>query len=85
VSQIAEVASDRQPGVESTLKNAVLWDVTPCGSCKTCVSEELINSIIRGTRIGEVGTLAVKETTRAALSRAVACQPKVSISSATNI
>jgi hypothetical protein len=32
-----------------TMKNAVFWDVTPCGSCKS----------IRVTRIGELGTLAV--------------------------
>jgi hypothetical protein len=34
------------------MKNAVFWDVTD-------VSEELSASIIRVTRIGELGTLAV--------------------------
>jgi hypothetical protein len=36
--------------------NGVFWDVTPCGSCKNRVSEELSASFIRGTRIGELGT-----------------------------
>jgi hypothetical protein len=42
-----------------TMKNGFFWDVTPCGSCKTDASEELSASIIRATRIGELGTLAV--------------------------
>jgi hypothetical protein len=29
------------------LKNTVIWDLTPCGSCLTDVSEERITSIIR--------------------------------------
>jgi hypothetical protein len=37
-------------------KNGVFWDVTPCGSFKTDVSEELSASFIRATRIGELGT-----------------------------
>jgi hypothetical protein len=36
------------------MKNALIWDVTPCGS-RTDVSEELNASIIRVTRIGELG------------------------------
>jgi hypothetical protein len=36
-------------------KDGVFWDVTPCGSCKTDVSEEL-SAFIRVTRIGELGT-----------------------------
>jgi hypothetical protein len=39
-----------------TMKNGVFWDVTPCGSCKDRVSEELSASFIRVTRIGELGT-----------------------------
>jgi hypothetical protein len=39
----------------SCLKNGVFWDVTPCGSLRTDVSEELSASI-RMTRIGELGT-----------------------------
>jgi hypothetical protein len=42
-----------------TMKNTVFWDVTPCGSLRTDVSEERNVSIIRMTRIGEPGTLAV--------------------------
>jgi hypothetical protein len=32
-----------------TMKNIVFWDVTPCGSCKTDVSEEPSASFIRVT------------------------------------
>jgi hypothetical protein len=28
------------------MKNAVFWDVSPCGSCKNRVSEECVDSII---------------------------------------
>jgi hypothetical protein len=39
------------------MKNAILWDVTPCGYCvRTDVSEELSASIIGVTEIGELGT-----------------------------
>jgi hypothetical protein len=38
------------------MKNGVFWNITPCGSCKTDVSEELSASFIRVTRIGELGT-----------------------------
>jgi hypothetical protein len=44
-----------------TVKNAVLWNVTLCGSD---VSEERSTSIIRVTRIGELGTLAVTSNRR---------------------
>jgi hypothetical protein len=41
-----------------TMKNAIFWDVTPCGSCKNrCFFEERIASIIRVTRMGELGTM----------------------------
>jgi hypothetical protein len=38
------------------MKNDVFWDVTPCGSVRTDVSEELSASFTRVTRIGELGT-----------------------------
>jgi hypothetical protein len=38
------------------MKNAVFWDFTPCGFVRTDISEELSASIIRVTRIGELGT-----------------------------
>jgi hypothetical protein len=38
------------------MKNAIFWDVTQCGSCKTDVSKERSASVIRVTRIGELGT-----------------------------
>jgi hypothetical protein len=37
------------------MKNGAFWDITPRGSCKTNVSEELSASFIRVTRIGELG------------------------------
>jgi hypothetical protein len=47
------------------LKIAVFWDVMPCGSCKNGRSEELSATIIRVTRIGELGTtLAVTSKQR---------------------
>jgi hypothetical protein len=47
------------------MKNGVFWDVTPCGSLGTDVSQELSASIIRVTRIGELGTtLAVTSNQR---------------------
>jgi hypothetical protein len=48
-----------------TMKNGVFWDVTPCGSVRTDVSEELSASFIRVTGIGELGTpLAVTSNRR---------------------
>jgi hypothetical protein len=41
------------------MKITFFWDVTPCGACKNHVSEQRIDSSIRVTRIGELGTLAV--------------------------
>jgi hypothetical protein len=39
------------------MKNAIFWDVMPCGSCKNRVSEGRSASIIRVTRIDELGTI----------------------------
>jgi hypothetical protein len=39
-----------------TMKNVVFWDVTPCALVGTDVSEEHKASIIKVTRIGELGT-----------------------------
>jgi hypothetical protein len=42
------------------LKNAIFWNVMPCGSIETNVSEEYITFIIRVEEISELGaTLAV--------------------------
>jgi hypothetical protein len=41
------------------MKNAVFCAVTPCDSCKNRRFEESIASIIRVTRIGKLGTLAI--------------------------
>jgi hypothetical protein len=42
--------------ISELIKNGVFWDVTPCGSCKDRVSEELSASFIRVTRTSELGT-----------------------------
>jgi hypothetical protein len=47
-----------------TMKNAVFWDVRTCGSLSTDISEEHSASIIRVTRISELGTLAVTSNRR---------------------
>jgi hypothetical protein len=39
-----------------TMKNAVFWDVTPCGCCKNRHFEERIISIIRVEGLSELGT-----------------------------
>jgi hypothetical protein len=50
------------------LKNAVFWDVTPCGSCKNRHFGKLSASIIRVTGIGVLGTtLAVTRNRRTLL------------------
>jgi hypothetical protein len=38
------------------MKNVVFWDVTPCSTCKNRVTEKLLASAIRVTKIGELGT-----------------------------
>jgi hypothetical protein len=45
------------------MRNAVFWDVTPCGSCKDRVSEERIASIIRVKGISELGTTTLMKET----------------------
>jgi hypothetical protein len=42
-----------------TIKNAIFWDVMPCDSIRTDVSEKHISSNIRVKRIGELGALGV--------------------------
>jgi hypothetical protein len=51
------------------MKNGVFWDITPCGSGKTDVSVEHITSIIRMTRIGELGTTLLLTSNRRTLRR----------------
>jgi hypothetical protein len=47
------------------MQNGVFWDVTPCGSYRTDLSEELGASFIGVTRVGELGiTLAVTSNRR---------------------
>jgi hypothetical protein len=55
------------------LMNDVFWDVTPCGSCKNHVSEELSASFIRVTRIGELGTTLAVTSNRRTLRRNTNC------------
>jgi hypothetical protein len=49
------------------MNNAVFWDVTTCGSCENRVSEELSASIIRVTRIGELGKMLTVTSNRSTL------------------
>jgi hypothetical protein len=51
------------------MKNGVFWDVTPCGSCITDVSEERSASFIRVTRIGVLGTTLAVTSNRRTLRR----------------
>jgi hypothetical protein len=46
------------------MNKAVFWNVTPCGSCKNRRFANLIASIIRLTRIGQLRTLAVTNNRR---------------------
>jgi hypothetical protein len=43
-----------------TMNNAVFWDITPCGSCKNRCFGGIYASIIRVTRIGELGTTYIR-------------------------
>jgi hypothetical protein len=52
-----------------TMKTAVFWDVTTCGSCKSHILEERIVPIIRVTRIGELGTTLAVTSNRSMLQR----------------
>jgi hypothetical protein len=61
------------------LKNAVFWDVTQCALGRTDVSEERIFSIIRVTRIGELGTklaLTCNRSTRRSSATSVLTRAK---------
>jgi hypothetical protein len=59
------------------MKNGVLWDDTPCGSCKNRCFEELSASFIRVTGIGEIGTtLAVTSNRRTLRRRRCRVPPK---------
>jgi hypothetical protein len=51
------------------MKNGVFWDVTACGPYKTDISEELSASIIRVSRIIEVGTTLAISSNRRTLRR----------------
>jgi hypothetical protein len=46
------------------IKNALFCGVAPCGSCRNDVSGERNASIIRVTRIGKLGILAVTNNSR---------------------
>jgi hypothetical protein len=51
------------------MKNSVFWDVTPCGSVRTNVSEEPSTSFIRVTGISELGTMLSVASNRRTLRR----------------
>jgi hypothetical protein len=50
-----------------TMKNAVFWNVTSCGSCRNDVSEEHIASIIRVRKMDELGTTLAVTNNRSTL------------------
>jgi hypothetical protein len=52
-----------------TMKNAVFRDITPYGSCNNLCLGEHVASIIRVTRIDEVGTTLAATTNRRTLLR----------------
>jgi hypothetical protein len=52
-----------------SMKNAIFWDVMPCSSVSTDVSQEHSVSIIRLTRIGELGTTLAVTSNRSMLRR----------------
>jgi hypothetical protein len=51
------------------MKNGVFWDVTPVALVRTDDSEEFSASIIRVTRIGELGTMLAVTSNRRMLRR----------------
>jgi hypothetical protein len=51
------------------VKNAVFWDVTPCGSCKNRRFGGTCASVIRVTIIGVLGTKLALTSNRRALRR----------------
>jgi hypothetical protein len=52
-----------------TMKNGVFWVVTPCGSCRTDVSEEPGTSFSRVTKIRELGTTQAETSNRHTLRK----------------
>jgi hypothetical protein len=46
-----------EPLTAVTMKNAVFWDVMPCGSCRNRRFRGRITSNIRITKIGKLGTM----------------------------
>jgi hypothetical protein len=55
------------------VKNGVFWDITPSGSCKHRRFEEFSASIIRVTRIGELGTTLDLTSNRRAVRSNTEC------------
>jgi hypothetical protein len=51
------------------MKNAVFWDVTPCGCVRTDVLGERVASTIKVTRIGELGKTLDVTSYRSTLRR----------------
>jgi hypothetical protein len=57
-------------------KNGVFWDVTPYFSLRTDIWEELSASLLRVTRIGELGTMLAVTSNRRTLRRNTkSCHP----------
>jgi hypothetical protein len=60
--------------MEKVKKNAIIWDVMSCGSCKNDVLEERKATIIRVTRSGELVTTLAVTINRRMLSHIISSQ-----------
>jgi hypothetical protein len=50
-----------------SMKNAIFWNVTPCVSCRSDISEECMAPVIRVKRINELGTALAVTSNRSTL------------------
>jgi hypothetical protein len=60
-----------------TMKNAVFWDVMRVALVRTDVSEERRASIMKVTRVGELGTLAVTSKACCEETKTLTTRPSV--------
>jgi hypothetical protein len=61
------------------MKNGVFWDVTPCDSLRTEVSQELSASFVRVTRLDELGTTLAVTSNRRTLRRNTKSSQRASV------
>jgi hypothetical protein len=60
-----------------TVKNAVFWDVTPCGSCKSRRFQGMYGLHHQGDKTGELGTKLAITSSRCMLRRNTTCSMTV--------